>query len=141
MRSKEIFNSVIAVLGTWATYLFGGWDTALIVLVVFMTIDYLTGVIRAGFEHKVSSSVGFKGLAKKFIIILILMMAVLLDRLIGTGSWVFRTIVAYFYIANEGISILENSAALGLPIPDKLKDILAQLKEGKKAVEGGEEDA
>ena len=133
MDKSKLFNSVVAALGTWLTYIFGAWDTALIVLVAFMAIDYLTGVIRAGLEHKVSSSIGFKGLAKKFIIILILIMAVLLDRLIGSGTWVFRTIVAYFYIANEGISILENSAALGLPVPEKLKDILAQLKEGKKA--------
>lgn len=141
MDKGKIFNSIVAALGTWATYLVGCWDTALIVLASFMAIDYITGVIWAALQHKVSSSIGFKGLAKKFTIILILIMAVLLDRLISNGTWVFRTIVCYFYIANEGISILENSAALGLPIPDKLKDILAQLKEGKKAVEGGEEDA
>jgi len=134
MKEKEIFNSVIAALGTGLTYLFGSWDTALIVLVIFMAIDYITGLMRATVNKEVSSSVGFKGLTKKFAILLVIIVAVLLDRLTGTGKWVFRTLVAYFYIANEGISILENSAALGLPVPDKLKDVLAQLKDGKKSI-------
>lgn len=133
MDKKEMFNTTIAAVGTGLTYLFGNWDTAIIVLVIFIGLDYLTGLMRAALNDKVSSEVGFKGFLKKVVIFIVLIVAVLLDRLIGTGTWVFRTLVCYFYIANEGISILENAAAIGLPIPEKIKDTLAQLKDGKKS--------
>lgn len=119
-------------LGTTITWLFGTWDTAIMVLVTFMALDYLTGIVRAYINKEVSSAVGLKGIAKKAVIFVVLIVAVLLDRLLNTGTWVFRTLICYFYIANEGISLLENCAGLGLPIPDKLKDALAQLKEGEK---------
>lgn len=119
-------------LGTTITWLFGTWDTAIMVLVTFMVLDYLTGIVRAYINKEVSSAVGLKGIAKKVVIFVVLIVAVLLDRLLNTGMWVFRTLICYFYIANEGISLLENCAGLGLPIPDKLKDALAQLKEGEK---------
>lgn len=128
-KMEKVFNSVVAVFATTFTYLFGGWDTAIIVLVVFMAMDYITGVIHAYVTKTLSSEIGLKGLAKKFLIILILIGAVCLDRLIGNGTWVFRTLVCYFYIANEGLSLLENASNLGLPVPDKLKEALAQLKE------------
>ena len=111
---------------------FGTWDTALIVLVSFMALDYLTGVLRAIVNKEVSSDTGLKGIARKTVILTVLIVAVLLDRLLNTGTWVFRTLICYFYIANEGISLLENCAELGLPIPDKLKDALVQLKDGEK---------
>lgn len=126
------FNGLVAVSATWLTYLFGGWDTAIIVLVVFMALDYITGVLYAYFKKILSSEIGLKGLAKKFLIILILIGAVCLDRLIGNGTWVFRTLVCYFYIASEGISLLENASNLGLPIPQKLRDALAQLADEKE---------
>ena len=94
-----------------------------------MVIDYLTGVIIAIINKKLSSHVGFKGLAKKLFVVLMLVVAVMLDRLINGGQWIFRTLVAYFYIANEGISILENIARLGVPIPQKVLDVLAQIKD------------
>ena len=119
-------------LGTAITWLFGTWDTAIMVLVTFMVLDYLTGIVRAYINKEVSSAVGLKGIAKKAVIFVVLIVAVLLDRILNTGTWVFRTLICYFYIANEGISLLENCAGLGLPIPDKLKDALAQLKEGEK---------
>lgn len=122
----------VTILGTGFTWLFGTWDTALIVLIVFMTLDYATGLLRAYINKEVSSDVGLKGIARKTVIFVVLIVAVLLDRLLNTGSWVFRTLVCYFYIANEGISLLENCSGLGLPIPDKLKDALAQLKDGNK---------
>lgn len=128
---KFEFNSIVAALATLATYLFGGWDVALITLIVFMVLDYLTGVIIAINNNKLSSAVGMKGISKKMLIILILIGAVCLDRLIGNETYIFRTLVCYFYIANEGISLLENAANLGLPIPEKLKEVLEQLKEGK----------
>ncbi|MTN80163.1 hypothetical protein GMB34_05085 [Turicibacter sanguinis] len=126
------FKYFIATMGTGFTWLFGAWDTALIVLICFMILDYTTGLTRAWVNQEVSSDVGLKGIARKSIILVVLIVAVLLDRLLNTGSWVFRTLVCYFYIANEGISLLENCAGLGLPIPEKLKDSLGQLKDGEK---------
>ena len=131
-------KGVVAIVGTALTWLFGAWDTVLMVLVCFMVLDYCTGVIRAFVNKEISSDVGLKGIARKAVILIVLIVAVLLDRLLNTGTWVFRTIVCYFYIANEGISLLENCAGLGLPIPEKLKDSLIQLKDGEKKELKGE---
>lgn len=126
------FKGVVVSVGTGLTWFLGTWDIALQVLVCFMFLDYITGVLRAYVNKEVSSSVGLKGIARKAVIFVVLIVAVLLDRLLNTGNWVFRTLICYFYIANEGISLLENCAGLGLPIPEKLKEALAQLKEGEK---------
>lgn len=128
----DYIKLLIIALGTGFTWLFGVWDIPLVVLVVFMVLDQLTGVIRGYVNKELSSDVGLKGIARKCVILIILIVAVMLDRLLNTGSWMFRTMVAYFYIANEGISLLENCASLGAPIPEKLKHALIQLKEGKK---------
>ena len=104
---EKVFNSTVAVVATFFTYLFGGWDAAIGILIVFMCLDYVTGVIVAYQNNLLDSEVGFKGLVKKFMILVILIVAVMLDRLMNTGTWVFRTLVCYFYIANEGISLLE----------------------------------
>lgn len=125
-------KGVVAIVGTTLTWLFGAWDTALMVLVCFMTLDYCTGVIRAFINKEVSSDIGLKGIARKAVILIVLIVAVLLDRLLNTGTWVFRTIVCYFYIANEGISLLENCAGLGLPVPESIQNALIQLKDGEK---------
>ncbi len=123
---------IVMALGTGITWLLGTWDTALIVLILFMVLDYSTGLLRAWINKEVSSDVGLRGIARKAVIFVVLIVAVMLDRLLNTGTWVFRTLVCYFYIANEGISLLENCAGLGLPIPEKIKDALAQLKDGEK---------
>jgi len=123
---------IVMALGTGITWLLGTWDTALIVLILFMVLDYATGLLRAWINKEVSSDVGLRGIARKAVIFVVLIVAVMLDRLLNTGTWVFRTLVCYFYIANEGISLLENCAGLGLPIPEKIKDALAQLKDGEK---------
>lgn len=128
----DYIKFLLIALGTGFTWLFGVWDIPLITLVVFMVLDQLTGVIRGYVNKELSSDVGLKGIARKCVILIILIVAVMLDRLLNTGSWMFRTMVAYFYIANEGISLLENCASLGAPIPEKLKHALIQLKEGKK---------
>ncbi|MDM0454174.1 phage holin family protein [Clostridium perfringens] len=128
----DYIKLLVITLGTGFTWLFGVWDIPLVVLVVFMVLDQLTGVIRGYVNKELSSDVGLKGIARKCVILIILIVAVMLDRLLNTGSWMFRTMVAYFYIANEGISLLENCASLGAPIPEKLKHALIQLKEGKK---------
>lgn len=132
-KMEKVFNSIVAVVATFFTYLFGGWDIALIVLVAFMVLDYATGVIWAYIQKNLNSEIGFKGLVKKCMILVVLVVAVLLDRMINSGTAVFRTLVCYFYIANEGISLLENVSNLGLPIPDKLKVALEQLNEDEKA--------
>ena len=125
------FKVIVAAIGTGVTWLFGSWDTALVVLIAFMALDYLTGLLRAWINKEVSSDVGLKGIARKTVIFIVLIVAVLLDRLLNTGHWVFRTLVAYFYIANEGLSLIENCAALGAPVPSQITDALAQLKEKK----------
>ena len=125
-------KGVVAIVGTALTWLFGAWDTALMVLVCFMVLDYCTGVIRDFINKEVSSDIGLKGIARKAVILIVLIVAVLLDRLLNTGTWVFRTIVCYFYIANEGISLLENCAGLGLPVPESIQNALVQLKDGEK---------
>ena len=132
-KMEKFFNSIVAVVATFFTYLFGGWDIALIVLVAFMVLDYATGVIWAYIQKTLNSEIGFKGLVKKCMILVVLVVAVLLDRMINSGTAVFRTLVCYFYIANEGISLLENVSNLGLPIPDKLKVALQQLNENEEA--------
>lgn len=128
MDEKEIFNSTIAAIGCFFSYLFGAWDTCLIALVTFMAVDYITGVIAAVIAQRVSSHIGFIGILRKSTILLVLIIAVLLDRLLNSGVWVFRTLVCYFYIANEGISILENAGECGVQLPPKLLNILEQLK-------------
>lgn len=112
--------------GGWA-YFLGGCDGLLIALVVFVAVDYVTGVMCAISDKKLSSEVGFKGICRKVLIFLLVGIANILDvQVIGTGS-VLRTAVIFFYLSNEGVSLLENAAHLGLPVPEKMKDILAQL--------------
>lgn len=132
MNNINYIKGVVVSVGTGLTWFFGTWDTALAVLVCFMVLDYVTGLLRAYVNKEVSSDVGLKGIARKAVIFVVLIVAVLLDRLLNTGNWVFRTLICYFYIANESISLLENCAGLGLPIPEKLKEALSQLKEGEK---------
>ena len=120
-----------AFLGTAFIWMFGAWDISLMILVTTMALDYATGVTRGYINKRLSSEYGFRGLAKKLTIFYVLILAVLIDRLIDQG-WVFRTLVCFWYTSNEGASVLENAAAIGLPIPSKLVDALAQLKEGNK---------
>lgn len=124
---EKVVDSIVAIVATFLTYLFGSWDVALSILIVFMILDYITGVFLAYKNKEVNSEVGFKGLIKKCMILIVLVVAVMLDRLLNTGTWVFRTLVCYFYITNEGISLLENVSNLGVKIPQKLKDALEQL--------------
>lgn len=132
MNNINYIKGVVVSVGTGLTWFFGTWDTALAVLVCFMVLDYVTGLLRAYVNKEVSSDVGLKGIARKAVIFVVLIVAVLLDRLLNTGNWVFRTLICYFYIANESISLLENCSSLGLPIPEQLKEALIQLKEGNK---------
>lgn len=127
---KEFWNviqMVFTAVGGWLGYFLGGYDGLLYALVVFMVVDYITGVMCAVSDKKLSSAVGFKGICRKVLILMLVGIANLLDvQVIGTGA-VLRTAVIFFYLSNEGVSLLENAAHLGLPIPEKLKVILAQL--------------
>lgn len=125
---KNILNMLIAGIGGVCTYFFGGWDTCLIVLVAFMALDYITGVIGGLVQKNLNSHIGFIGILRKTTILIVLIVAVLLDRLLNGGTWVFRTLVCYFYISNEAISLLENAAKIGIKIPEKLVKSLEQLK-------------
>lgn len=129
---EKYFNTLVAVVATFFTYIFGSWDLALQVLIVFMILDYGTGVLYAFLNNQLNSEVGFKGLVKKMMILVVLIIGVMVDRISGTGNWVFRTLVAYFYIANEGISLLENVGNIGIPIPNKLRNALEQLNKDEK---------
>ena len=119
----------ITALGGWLGYFLGGMDGLLIALLVFVILDYVTGVMRAIADKKLSSAVGFKGICRKVIIFMLVTIAHVIDvTVIATGS-VLRTAVTFFYLANEGLSVTENAAHLGLPIPETLKEVLEQLHE------------
>lgn len=128
----DYFKYFIMMIGAGISWLFGAWDIPIIFLVIVMVLDYITGILKAKINKELSSEIGLKGIARKFLILAIIMIAVLMDRLLNTGTWVFRSLACYFYIANEALSILENATVLGLKIPDGLKNALIQLQEGNK---------
>ena len=136
---KEFWNTiqmVFAAVGGWLGYFLGGCDGLLIALVVFAVVDYITGVMCAISDQKLSSEVGFRGICRKVLIFILVGVANILDvEVIGTGS-VLRTAIIFFYLSNEGVSLLENAAHLGLPVPQKLKDVLEQLHD--RAEKGGD---
>ena len=128
---NEKINYIVSLFGTVSVWLFGSWDLPLLTLISVMALDYITGITRGYNNKQLSSDYGFRGLYKKISIFYILILAVLIDRLIGHG-FMFRSLVCFWYTANEGTSILENAAAIGLPIPQQLVDALVQLKQGNK---------
>ncbi|WP_288686256.1 holin family protein [uncultured Catenibacterium sp.] len=127
---KEFWNGiqiVFTMIGGWLGYFLGGCDGLLIALVMFVVMDYISGVMCAIADKTLSSEVGFKGICRKVLIFVLVGIANILDvQVIGTGS-VLRTAIIFFYISNEGISLLENAGYLGLPIPEKIKAVLEQL--------------
>ena len=127
---KEFWNIcqlIFAVLGGWIGWFIGGCDGLFFTLFLFVVLDYITGVMCAIVDHRVSSEVSYKGLFRKVLIFSLVGIGHALDtQVIGNGS-VLRTAVIFFYLSNEGVSITENAAHLGLPIPDKIKDVLEQL--------------
>ena len=135
---KEFWNMiqmVFAAVGGWLGYYLGGCDGLLLALLAFSAADYLTGVMCAVSDRKLSSNVGFKGICRKVLIFLLVGIANILDvHVIGTGS-VLRTAVIFFYISNEGVSLLENAAHLGLPVPEKIKAVLEQLHDRAEKTE------
>jgi len=127
---KEFWNTiqfVFAGIGGWLGYFLGGCDGLLYALLAFVVADYLTGVMCAISDKTLSSDVGFRGICRKVLIFILVGIANILDvQVVGTGS-VLRTAIIFFYISNEGVSLLENAGHLGLPIPEKLKTVLEQL--------------
>ena len=137
---KEFWNTIqliFAAVGGWLGWFLGGCDGLLYALVLFVVLDYITGIMCAVVDKKLSSEVGFKGLFRKVLIFSLVGISHALDaQVIGSGS-VLRTAVIFFYLSNEGVSIVENAAHLGLPIPEKLKVVLEQLHD--RAEKGGDE--
>ncbi len=127
---KEFWNFIqliFTAIGGWLGYFLGGCDGLLYALIAFVVVDYITGIMCAVIDQKLSSEVGFKGIFKKVLIFMLVGIANILDvQVIGTGC-VLRTAIIFFYISNEGVSLLENAAYLGLPVPEKIKTVLEQL--------------
>lgn len=123
-----MIQTCFAAVGGWLGWFLGGMDGLILTLVIFMAVDYISGVLVAISRHKLNSNVGFKGIAKKFLIVALVGIGSLIDRYVITDGAVIRTAIIFFYLSNEGISILENAGKLGLRIPQKLKQILEQIE-------------
>lgn len=139
---KEFWNTIQLIFSAvdgWLGYFLGGCDGLLYALIAFVVIDYITGVMCAIINKQLSSEVGFKGIFRKVLIFLLVGIANIIDvQVIGTGA-VLRTAVIFFYISNEGVSLLENAGHLGLPIPEKIKTVLEQLHDrAENGKEGNE---
>lgn len=128
-RIVTVVMAILALIGGWLSTLFGGWDNAMVVLATFIALDFVSGWVRAFIQKELSSDESIRGIAKKVFIFLIVAVAAQADRL--TGSALVRNAVITFYCASEALSILENSVAAGLPVPEFLKEALKQLNEKK----------
>ena len=123
----NVIQLIFSALGGWLGYFLGGCDGLLYTLLAFTAMDYITGIMCAVNDHTLSSEVGFRGICRKVLIFMLVGIANILDiHVLGNGS-VLRTAVIFFYISNEGVSLLENAAHLGLPVPDAIKTVLEQL--------------
>ena len=141
MKIWRMFQLVWTAVGGWLGYFLGNFDGLLLALVIFAVVDYITGVMCGIVDKKLSSEVGFKGICRKVLIFLMVGIANVIDvEVIKTGS-VLRTAVIFFYLSNEGISILENAGHLGLPIPEKLVKVLDQLKDKTEVISEKSEKA
>ena len=136
---KEFWNTiqlVFAAVGGWLGYFLGGCDGLLYALIAFVVIDYITGVMCAIADKTLSSEVGFKGICRKVLIFLLVGIANIIDVQVLGAPGVLRTAVIFFYLSNEGVSLLENAAHLGLPVPDAIKTVLEQLHDRSDGKEG-----
>lgn len=127
---SELFNTVVAAICTGFIYLIGGFDVAMACLLIAIVLDYISGIIKAYETKTLSSQIGLRGILKKVGVLLVVMLSVLIDRVAGeTGA--IRTLVIYYFVANEGLSIVENLAQAGVPIPQSIKKALKALKKEK----------
>ena len=139
---KEFWNTiqlVFAAVGGWLGYFLGGCDGLLYALIAFVAIDYITGVMCAISDKTLSSEVGFRGICRKVLIFLLVGIGNIIDVQVLGSPGVLRTAVIFFYLSNEGVSLLENAAHLGLPVPDAIKTVLEQLhdrSDGKEVLLG-----
>ena len=124
---KHLFNDVFSVILTTCVYLLGGFDIALQSLIIVIIIDYLTGIASAIYNKELSSKIGFKGIIKKFCYLLVVALSVVIDNLIGE-SGIIRSLVIYFFVANDGLSIIENMAEMNIKLPKKLIESLEQIR-------------
>ena len=136
---KNIFQTILTAIGGFLGWFFGGFDGFLYALLAFVCIDYITGVMVAIVNKTVSSEVGFKGIFKKVLIFTLVGVANIIDVNVLQSGSAIRTAVIFFYLSNEGFSILENAAALDLPIPNKLKEILAQIRKKDDSSDEGDD--
>lgn len=128
---KEISNSIISVVCTGLIFLLGGIDVALSCLLIAIILDYVTGLIKAFVTKELSSKIGIRGIVKKVSILFIVMLAVLIDKVTGeTGA--IRTLVIYYFVANEGLSVIENLGQAGVPIPQSIRKALKVMKKENK---------
>ena len=128
---KEVFSITLSGIITFVVYLLGGFDVAISCLLIAILLDYISGIFKAFVTKKLSSNIGLKGIIKKVAILLIVMLAVLVDRVTGE-SGAIRTLVIYYFVANEGLSIIENLGEAGVPIPSIIKESLKALKKESK---------
>lgn len=128
---KEIFSITLSGIITFVVYLVGGFDVAISCLLIAILLDYISGIFKAFVTKELSSNIGLKGIIKKVAILLIVMLAVLVDRVTGE-SGAIRTLVIYYFVANEGLSIIENLGEAGVPIPSIIKESLKALKKESK---------
>lgn len=128
---EQWISGVISVVATTFVWLIGGVDVAFICLIVAIALDYISGLIKAYNTKTLSSSIGFRGILKKIGILILVMLSVIVDRITVNNGGI-RTLVVYYFVANEGLSILENLAQAGLPIPKKLKEALRVIKKENK---------
>lgn len=132
---KSLVNFLTGTVLTGVLYLLGGWDIALQTLLIVIVIDYVSGICKAIYNKKLNSKVGIKGIVKKFAYLLTVALAVELDQITG-GTGAIRTLVIYFFVANDGISILENLGGMGIPLPNKLTEVLEQLRDENNPKKG-----
>ena len=124
---KHLISDILSVILTTTVYLLGGFDVALQSLLIVMVVDYLTGIASAIYNKNLSSKIGLKGILKKFCYLCVVALSVVIDNLTGQ-SGLIRTLVIYFFVANDGLSIIENMAEMGVKLPQKLIDSLEQIK-------------
>ena len=140
---KEFWNTIqlaFAAVGGWLGYFLGGCDGLLYALIAFVAIDYITGVMCAILDKTLSSEVGFKGICRKVLMFLLVGIGNIIDVQVLGSPGVLRTAVIFFYLSNEGVSLMENAAHLGLPVPDAIKTVLEQLHDRAEGKEDGQDE-